>query len=234
MSYQEEKEHKIKSLIKQKDRFLKAKPEDMTHLNIRVKGVASELDSYLFFLLSSSIGRLESNFDLIECLINNGGSINQRYSGSVTPFMNFVKNADLKLIEKISEIEKPDYKMFDGRGFNTVCHALISNNYTILDFLIEKTEIDINHRFILNNNTTLLHMACKLGNIESLEIILKHKPNPTLYDNENNLASELVPEYDPDVHDKKDFPDDRIEEFDKMFEMVENYRKEYKNNIKLK
>jgi hypothetical protein len=100
------------------------------------------------------------------------------------------KNADIHFINKY--IEHVDPSRLDGSGNNLLHYSIIQNHPDIQRCLQSRPNLDINMKD--SDGDTPLHLAVKMGSIESIRLLIKSHPDFTICDSNEKTPKQLAHE----------------------------------------
>lgn len=193
----------------------------------------SELDKLLLYIpefIINNDGSIDKEaFEVVNLILSNGANPNASFKNLITPFMMActINNIDFVKCLLDSKYIKPNILQGDAGGNNSLYYAVRSESVDIIDLLIKEYNVDINKQYLLTNNKTMFHQACAEGLENSIKKLIELNVNPNLRDDYDNLACELIPCFDEEIHSPGDIPKSKLVLWDSLFELTKDYTESY-------
>lgn len=123
------------------------------------------------------------------------GSINECSTDGITPLQAAVQMKNLDLVEKILKLNA-NVNVPSKETHQTAIHfAVLTKSTDILNMILNHlgpidngNDIDIQD----SNGDTALHLAVRLGDIQSIDTLLKYEPNVRIRNSDNKTATEIA------------------------------------------
>lgn len=215
--------------------------ETMYLLKERIEGLPNKLEEILFTIPSylfkvdeddnKTVEYHEGALELIQILLDNGANPNAVFNNGMTPFMKACELSKNDIVKQYlaNESNPARINQGDGKGNMPLFYATMAEATDVMETLVNEYKDNVDHRSILTYQQTVFHYACGHAKEKSIDKLIELKANPLLRDTYEQLPAQLIPEFDEDLHDIKDFTQEEIDKWDNLFKKMEIYTKNYKN-----
>ena len=138
---------------------------------------------------ATTLCRFPHGMEIINVLLQKGADINKPNTSGRTPFHLAVISANKELVKTFLNLNIP---IEAKTRQTTILHLVVycTENDEMLEFLLQQNRFDVNA--LNSDGESLLYLAVHIGNISTVEILLKYKVNGELQTNKGKTALSLA------------------------------------------
>lgn len=157
-------------------------------------------------------------FEFIDWAVKNGASPNSTIKYGSSAFLKSAGLPEESLLKYfIENVPNINVIQKDGRGADILMHSVASQSLEVFDYVNSLQEFDVNKKYTLLNNKTILHVACALGENPMIYKILAAGGDLTVMDNAGNIPADMVPTKSESPLSEEETTPEKIEQWEQLF-----------------
>lgn len=125
-------------------------------------------------------------------IVQSNAKINLQNNKGQTALMLATQKGHLETTNYLLQSQADKY-IFDNDGMSAAAYAIIYKQVSVLSQLLNN-ELNVNQRHAKQHNATLLILAAKFGNTDAIQLLLAHKADIKLKDDQGKDALRIAQE----------------------------------------
>lgn len=189
----------------------------------------SELDDLIFYYpkycLDKNNNILEGAEEFLNKALSLGANPNAYMKNGENMVLKACESPNVKVLENLINNQhiKIDLTHTDGMGNNCLFYAVMSENTTIIEYLVKNCNFNINEKNFLSNDQTVLHYACGHGKEKSIEKLIELGGDLTIKDHFGYQPYEMmIIGYDEETQEEYEDEPETVEKWKSLYEKYKN------------